>query len=257
MRVVIPMAGHSERFKKAGYAIPKPFIKIDGRPMIHWVCDMFSSEDDFVFVVQKEHNHNAEYQNILKTAAPRHVVVDIDSHRLGPIYTSLAADNVVDAEEPVLIVYSDFYQHWNYQQFLRCIETYDGGMSVLKGFHPVSFGKTIFGHLRCNAKGEMLEIKEKGSFTDKRHEEPASSGVYYLKSWGLFRQLAKDLLDSGDDTQGEYYISQIFNSLVKNGMKVMTFEIDRFVGWGTPEDLEMYCFWSDYFKNDAPKILNG
>ena len=39
--VVIPMAGLGDRFKKAGYEKPKPFIDVGGQKMInkcHGVC---------------------------------------------------------------------------------------------------------------------------------------------------------------------------------------------------------------------------
>ncbi|MBF0107542.1 MAG: NTP transferase domain-containing protein [Deltaproteobacteria bacterium] len=256
MKIVIPMAGHSERFQREGFTTPKPFMLIDDRPMIHWVCSMFSEHDDFVFVVQEGHAQNKGFAKILQTAAPRYHIVTIKPHRLGPLHTTLAADGVIDNTEPVIIAYSDFYQHWKYHQFLMCVADYDGGISVLKGFHPVSFGKTCFGHLRCNTKGEMLEIKEKGSFTDRRHEEPASSGVYYIKSWSLYKRLVSEMIASRNTIGGEYYISQIFNTMVSDGLRVVSFEVDRFICWGTPEDVAMYRFWSEYFKTDTQAILS-
>lgn len=257
MKIIIPMAGHSERFKNAGYTVPKPFIIIDGRPMIHWVCDLFSPEDDFVFIIQKEHGSNPDFIRILETAAPKQRTIQIEPHRFGPIYTTLAADPVVDKDEPIIFVYSDFYQHWNYGQFLRCVEGYDGGLSVFKGFHPASFGDTYYAYLRCNEKKEMLEIREKGCFTKTRHEEPASSGVYYVRSWEIFKRVANRLLNEGASVKGEYYTSQIYNYMVEEGLKVTTFEIEKFICWGTPDDLEQYLFWSDFFKNDAVKMVQG
>lgn len=256
VRIVVPMAGNSERFRKAGHTVPKPFLLIDGVPMIHWVCDMFSTEDDFVFIVQKSHASNPDFRTILETAAPKHTIVEIEPNRLGPIYSSLAADSLVDDEEPVIFTYCDFYQHWNYKRFLWCVEAYDGGIAVFKGFHPASFGDTYYAYLRCNEKGEMLELREKRSFTDKRHEEPASSGVYYVRSWAMFRRFAEKVMRDGLKVSGEYYNSLIFNPMVEEGLKLTTYEIEKFICWGTPEDVEQYRFWSEYFRNDVDRILN-
>ena len=33
------------------------------------------------------------------------------------------------------------------------------------------------------------------------------------------------------------------------------FEVDKFICWGTPEDLEQFVFWNDFFVRDLPKIL--
>ena len=35
INIVIPMAGLGSRFSKAGYEKPKPFIDVNGKPMIH------------------------------------------------------------------------------------------------------------------------------------------------------------------------------------------------------------------------------
>jgi NDP-sugar pyrophosphorylase family protein len=257
MKIIIPMAGHSERFRSAGYTVPKPFIIIDGKPMIHWVCDLFLPEDDFVFIIQKEHGKNSEFMDILKSATPRNRIVQIEPHKYGPIYTTLAADEAIARDEPLIFVYSDFYQHWNYRQFLRRVEGYDGAMTVFKGFHPASFGDTYYAYLRCNEKGEMLEIREKGCFTEMRHEEPASSGVYYVRSWQVFKRFAERLMAERASVEGEYYTSQIYNYMVEEGLRVVTYEIDKFICWGTPDDLEQYLFWSDFFRNDAVRMIEG
>ena len=42
MNVVIPMAGSGARFAQAGYAKPKPFIDVLGRPVILSLIHIFS-----------------------------------------------------------------------------------------------------------------------------------------------------------------------------------------------------------------------
>ncbi len=53
MQIIIPMSGFGERFRKAGYKIPKPLIEVDGKPIIQYIVEMFSKEDDFIFVCFK------------------------------------------------------------------------------------------------------------------------------------------------------------------------------------------------------------
>ena len=254
MRIVIPMAGNSERFKKKGYTIPKPFMMIDHQPMIHWVCEMFSGEDDFVFVVQKEHGENPEYREILESATPKYSIVEIEPHNEGPGITALAADSVVDDDEPVIFAYCDFYQHWDYQKFIWATESHDGVIAVFKGYQPASFGDTYYGYLKCNERGELIELREKQPFTDQRHLEPAASGVYSFRSWKMFRQFCQKNIRENVRGAKEYHISTIFNPMVEAGLKVIPFEIDKFICWGTPQDVEQYRFWSDYFQNDFASV---
>jgi len=34
MQIIIPMSGFGERFKKAGFLLPKPLIEVEGKPII-------------------------------------------------------------------------------------------------------------------------------------------------------------------------------------------------------------------------------
>lgn len=224
--------------------------------MIHWVCEMFGPDDEFVFIIQEEHNANPSYRQILEAAVAKSTIIGIKPHNLGPIPTSLAAEGVVADDEPVIFSYCDLFQHWNYRHFLWRVADYDGGIAVFKGFHPASFGDTYYAYLRINDKNEMLELREKQSFTNQRHKEPASSGVYYIRSWSLFRRFAHKVLQEKLAVGSEHYLSLIYNPMVAENLQVITYEIDKFICWGTPEDVEQYRFWSDFFAKDAPIIIN-
>ena len=95
MRIVVPMAGHSDRFRQAGYSVPKPYMMMDSQPMIHWVADLFSPDDYFVFVAQKQHMENSSYREVLESATPNFDIVEIEPNELGPVYSSMAADHLV------------------------------------------------------------------------------------------------------------------------------------------------------------------
>ena len=55
MQVVIPMSGFGERFRRAGYAVPKPLIEVDGKPVIEHVVELFPGAEDIVFVCNRDH----------------------------------------------------------------------------------------------------------------------------------------------------------------------------------------------------------
>lgn len=160
MKIVIPMAGHSRRFQKAGYQIPKPFLPIGDKTMIEQVCRMFSSSDHFIFVVHKDHYANPSYRAILERATPYKDIVPIDSHENGPLFTALSADPFMQPEEPVLLSYCDFVVRWDYRRFLLKAAMSEGAIPVFKGFHPASFGTTFYAYIRANEKDEMLELRE-------------------------------------------------------------------------------------------------
>ena len=56
INIVIPMAGAGSRFAKAGYEKPKPFIDVDGKPMIVRVLENLSYPDArYILIARKEH----------------------------------------------------------------------------------------------------------------------------------------------------------------------------------------------------------
>lgn len=248
------MAGASRRFQADGYEMPKPFIPLCGIPMIHWVVKMFSPTDEFIFVALEEHMKNKDYRAVLENAAPRVQVISIGAHSKGPLFSCLEADRLLDDQEPLIVSYCDLYQHWNYNHFLIKMSPYDGGMAVFRGFHPASFGTTYYAYLKVNVDGQMLQLLEKQSFTKERHNEFASSGVYYIRSWGLFKKYANQVIDQNISTGGEYYVSLIYNPMVADSLKIMTYEVDKFICWGTPEDLKQFLFWGDFFHKDMKSL---
>ena len=58
LQIIIPMSGFGERFRQAGYSIPKPLIEIESKPIIAHVIDMFPGENDFIFICNQEHLNN-------------------------------------------------------------------------------------------------------------------------------------------------------------------------------------------------------
>ena len=248
MKVIIPMAGHSRRFREAGYLVPKPFIMIDGRPMIERICQMFSPTDEFIFICNREHLEEPSYRRILNNIVRFYHVVEIEPHELGPLYSALAAEEFVKDDEPVIITYCDFTMSWNYRHFLLKAAMYDGAIPVFRGFHPASFGDAYYCYIRANESQEMLGLQEKKPFTDNRSEEFASTGVYYVASWKVFKHYARKIMEENQRVASEYYVSLIYNPMVLDGKSICVYEVKKFICWGTPEDLQEYLFWVEYFN---------
>jgi dTDP-glucose pyrophosphorylase len=112
----------------------------------------------------------------------------------------------------------------------------------------------------CKETDKIIEeIKEKEPFTNNKMNEYASNGTYYFKSGKILKKYFKELIDRNINLKGEYYISLVYNLLIKDKLKVGIFEIENMLQWGTPFDLETYKGWSDYFKNiivDQPICKN-
>lgn len=56
-------------------------------------------------------------------------------------------------------------------------------------------------------------------------------------------------MDEDINTNGEYYVSMVYNLMKKDGLKISIYEIQHMLQWGAPRDLEEYKTWSRYFES--------
>jgi len=97
----------------------------------------------------------------------------------------------------------------------------------------------------------VVEVREKGPFTDNRENEFASAGGYYFRSAKLLREAIEYQQKIGLSLNGEFYTSLTTEALLrmKTDAHVRVFEIPGFFQWGTPEDLQIFEFWEKAYRS--------
>jgi NDP-sugar pyrophosphorylase family protein len=250
MQIVIPMSGAGARFSRKGYSRPKPLIEVDGKPLIEHVVDMFPGATDFVFICSRQHLETTPMESVLRSIAPRAAIASIEPHKRGPVHAVLAAEGLIEDNSPVLVSYCDFATDWDFRHFKSTVALNgcDGCITAYRGFHPHSLGPNLYAYMR-HSENHLLEIREKHCFTGDRMQEFASAGSYYMRSGRLLKHYFHQAVDKDLATNGEYYASMPFNLLVADGLDVRIYELPHFLQWGTPEDLEEYVGWSEYFRH--------
>ncbi|MBX9400678.1 NTP transferase domain-containing protein [Lysobacter sp. BMK333-48F3] len=252
MQIVVPMSGFGERFRRAGYRVPKPLIEVDGKPIIGHVVDLFPGETQFVFVCNRDHLDEPGYRMaaILREHCPTGRIVAIDPHKLGPVNAVLQAIDAIDPAEPTLVNYCDFSCSWDYADFKDFVAASgcDGAIPCYTGFHPHMMGSTNYAYVRSE-RGRVLDIQEKRPYTDRPQSEFASSGSYYFASGALMRDAFERTMARPDlELGGERYVSLAYKPLLEDGRRIAVYELNHFMQWGTPQDLEEYRYWSDAFR---------
>jgi NDP-sugar pyrophosphorylase family protein len=270
------MSGFGERFRRAGYTVPKPLIEVDGRPIIGHVIDLFPGEADFLFICNQEHLDNPDYRmaQILQELCPSGRVVGIEPHKLGPINAVCQVEHLLDPNRPVVINYCDFTCYWNWDHFKSFVaETAcAGAIPAYKGFHPHTLGTTNYAYIKeevrntsnagdsgdtNNSTGWIADIQEKQPYTDNRMEEFASSGTYYFASAKIMSDAFQQTMEQNLNVGGEFYVSLAYKPMLANREKVAVYPLQHFMQWGTPDDLAEYNSWSDTFKRLINTVSNG
>ena len=250
MQIIIPMSGFGERFRRVGYDLPKPLIEVNGKPIIQHVVEMFPGETDFFFICNKDHLKTSSYKmrHILEEVAPEGKIIGIDPHKLGPVHAVLQAIEFIDLKLPTVVNYADFSCYWNYLDFLKTIRKTDceGAIPCYKGFHPHSLRGNFYAYVRETNKWAN-NIQEKKPFTDNPKEEFASSGTYYFRTAEIMKDYFEKSIIEDLKVGNEYYVSMAYKPMIDDRLNVLVYELQHFMQWGTPEDLEEYNYWSDIF----------
>lgn len=244
-QLIIPMSGFGERFRRAGYNVPKPLIPVDGKPIIAHVVDMYPGICNVAFICNQDHLNTPAYRmrETLEAICPTGRIIGIAPHRLGPVYAVASGYDVLRLSAPTIVNYCDFSCSWDWDGFRRfaCDTQCDGAVVCYTGFHPHMLHNTNYAYVRLDDDGKVAEIQEKHPFTAFPTQEFASSGAYYFKSAELMRQTFTETL-SRDDLRlnGEYYVSLAYRPLLEQNKDIRVFTLDTFRQWGTPEDLREY-----------------
>jgi NDP-sugar pyrophosphorylase family protein len=252
MHVIIPMSGVGQRFIDAGFTDPKPLIKVDGKTIIQHVVELFPGEIKFTFICNQTHLDTTNMRSVLQDIAPEGNIVCIEGHKKGPVYAVTKILDLIHDDEEVIVNYCDFGTYWDYPEFLRHTRNRnaDGAIPAYKRFHPHMLGSTNYAFMRDH-KQWMLEIKEKEPFTNNRMNEFASNGTYYFKKGGYVKKYFPMLMDKNINLNGEFYVSLIYNLLVADQLTVSIYDVEHMLQWGTPQDVEEYNDWSNYFKKST------
>ena len=109
----------------------------------------------------------------------------------------------------------------------------DDDIDGLLGCYPSSDENLSF--IKLNEKGFVEQVAEKEKISNY-----ASTGLYIFTKSEQFFKAWQEMIEKENNVKNEYYVSEIYNMLLKLNAK---FEIDiaeEFTALGTPNDLKKF-----------------
>lgn len=225
--VLIPMAGFGSRFIEKGYSLPKPLIKIFGKPMIQLVVESLNLDANYIFVVQKEHRTKYNLDNVLNAIVPGCKIVEVNGPTEGAAVTSLMAKDLINNDTPLIISNSDQVIIWDSLVFQSLLAS-QGVIALFSDTDP----KWSYAKL---SDGLVTEVAEKNVIS-----EYATVGVYGFRSGREYVKYVEQMIAKDIRTNGEFYIAPVYNEIISDGQMVLPYFVDKMHGLGTPEDMNNY-----------------
>jgi hypothetical protein len=238
MQIVIPISD----------ADVHPLTAVDGRPIVEHVTGMFPGETDFIFICSRAQLEEAGFFAGLRRAVPTSRIVAIEPHDLGPVFSTMQAASVIEGDTAVVVCRCDFAANWDFAGFRRMMaqQGFDGAVMAHRGFHPHERGRKRACWIR-QANRKMIEIRSQHGFAPNEAPEYATCGAYYFRTGALLKHYLHRAMALGLSTQGEYNVAMPYNLMAQDGLSVYVEEVPHYAEWSTPEGLEQYRRWSEYF----------
>lgn len=237
LNIVIPMAGEGSRFAAAGFVQPKPLILVNGVPMIELVVANVAPRraHRFIFICQAAHVRAFGLREFLGGIAPGCAVVELNGKTEGAACSVLAAKDLINDGNPLVIANSDQYVDGGADEFVD--EWLSGD---LDGFIMTMFSRDPKWSFAALGDNDLVtRVAEKEPISDQ-----ATVGIYAFKHGADFVAGAESMISKERRVKGEFYVCPVYNELIERGHRIGIHNIGpvdgRMHGLGTPEDLAAY-----------------
>ena len=239
LHIVMPMAGEGSRFLKEGWTTPKPLIELNGQPLFKHAISSVTDKDiqmKYSFIVRQEHIDKYQIDKGIRSFLPEANLFSVVKTTRGAVETCLIAENAIADDDAVIVMDCDL--EFRSKKFMEIIkQILNKPIEEATGGALVSFesNEPRYSYAALGEDGFVARTAEKEVISNH-----ALCGAYFFASCRRFKQIAHLLLAEPAFTKPEYYVSLLFNYLLKDGEKVWLAPMEEYYSYGTPEELKRY-----------------
>ena len=228
----MPMAGGGIRFSEYGYDLPKPMIDLQGKPFFYWAVQSikkFMEVEDIIFVVLEEHIKKYRIDKIILENFADAKITSLPKVLNGAVLTCLEGIKSVYDTLPVL--FNDCDHAFVSQSFYDFISKPE--------FNSIDAALLTF-QSDCD-KYSYVDFDEKGNITGTIEKKVVSNdaicGAYYFRNKEIFTEASKRYFETC--SYQEFFVSGLYNELVKMNKRISMFPLDEHISFGTPEEYKL------------------
>ena len=219
MQVIIPLAGKGTRLRPHTHLVPKPLLKVAGRPVMDWVMDRLEGLDvsELIFITGHLKEQVETYARARYRWPSRFIEQKVQDGTAGAV--NLARPFV---KEPVLIIFVDTV----FEADLTLINRTDAD-GIIWAKEVEDYQR--FGVVVTDQDGFMTKIVEKPSTPVSKL---ANIGLYYIRDTEALWQGIEHVLQSPAN-KGEFFLTDAFQHMIEHGRRILTAEVGGWYDCGT------------------------
>lgn len=210
INAVILAAGEGTRMKSK---MPKVLHEVMGRPMVKRVVDTAKDLEAKNICVVTGHMSET-VQEALKDEG---VSFAVQEKQLGTGHAVMQAEEYINENEDVLILYGDtpLIKAETLEKLIEYHRSENNGVSIISAIVEDSTG---YGHIIRDKDGNFVKnVEYKDATPEEKLVKEINSGIYCFKGSSLKKALK---LITNDNAQGEYYLPDALEIILKSGEKV-------------------------------------
>jgi glucose-1-phosphate thymidylyltransferase len=214
MQVIIPLAGKGTRLRPHTHLVPKPMLKVAGRPVMDWVMDRLKGLDvtELIFITGHLKEQVEDFARTHYKIPSRFIEQIVQDGTAGAVH--LARPYV---KGPVLIIFVDTV----FEADLTLINRTDAD-GIIWAKEVEDYQR--FGVVVTDAQGYMTRIVEKPSTPISRL---ANIGLYYIRAVDSLWQGIDHVL-ANPANKGEWYLTDAFQWMIEHKKRILTAQVG---GW--------------------------
>lgn len=243
------MAGAGQRFVDAGYTVPKPLIDVGGQPMIVHAARSLPPPDLWIFVCRAEHVAQARIDLTLQKLFQPCRVITVDHLTEGQACTCLLARDELRPDDELHIGACDNAMTWPPAAFDRAMSDprTDFLVWTFRQNPAVLQDPRMYGWVKTDPAGNIAGVSVKVPISETPMNDHAVIGAFSFRRAGLFLDACDDMIRANARIKNEFYVDNAINFALVRGARGRPLEVDRYICWGTPRDLDTYNYWRGCF----------
>lgn len=261
IKIITLAAGQGLRLKDYSNKLdlPKPLINILNKSMIEWsllsyhplITKGLVKKSNFYFVILDMHDKNYSISKQLKSIFGKKIkIIKLNKITRGPAETAYLAIKNIKSKGPV--IFNDCDHYFKSKSLLDKIFEIKSKKKI-SGIINVAQTNSIkpdWSYVEQDSSGKIIGIKEKDSVLAKNGARGVVAS-YYFSNLDLFKKEAKLMIKQndlvGDKFKKEFYISRIYDRLIKKGHKFLTAETSAAFPFGNPSQIQNFV--KNFSKN--------